>query len=497
MNLSIKAILWLILITPALNSYSQNTNKEFINKSQIVNKIDSYLNASVINGFSGAVLVSRKGEIILSKGYGWADRKNKIPNTFSTVFNIGSITKQFTASAILKLVEQGKIKTSDKLSLYYNQVPVDKKDITIHQLLTHTSGISPRTGGFRYNEADKKQFLKDFFESELQSEPGTKHQYANANYILLAAILESISKQSYGSFLKENLFKPAGMDYTGYKSITFSTEKLAHGYYYHIGDEQWLDWGTTQQHLPYNDKHWYSIGKGDIHSSIEDLYKWHIALKNNDVLTAKTNETQETPYVAENENMTSLYAYGWAISTTDKNTKIVTHNGSNGIYFADFIRFIDDEVVIIYLTNAFLGNESESVAWEISKMVFDPDYNATPLSENIYELIHGFIKTNDAMNVDQLPVFLKEELKSGFNDHAILNRIGYRRLEKEKEAGWALEIFKLNVKLFPKDGNLWDSLGEAYLKYNQEKEAIKSYTRAVELGNEESINTLNNLLNKG
>ena len=83
-------------------------NKEFTNKSQIADKIDSYLNASVTNGFSGAVLVSRKGEIILSKGYGWADRKNKIPNTSSTVFNIGSVTKQFTASAILKLVEQGK-----------------------------------------------------------------------------------------------------------------------------------------------------------------------------------------------------------------------------------------------------------------------------------------------------------------------------------------------------------------------------------------------------
>ena len=343
-------------------------------------KIDAYLQASVLNGFSGSVLVSQKGNIILSKGYGWADRKNKIPNTASTVYNIGSVTKQFTASAILKLVEQGEIKTSDKISLFYKQAPADKKNITIHQLLTHSSGISPRTGGFRYDEADKEQFLNDFFESELQSEPGTKHQYANANYIMLSAILESVSKQNYGTFLNEYLFEPAGMDYTGYKSISFNTEKLAHGYYYHIGDEQWLDWGITQEHLPYNNKHWYSIGKGDIHSSAEDLYKWHVALKNNDVLTAKTKETQETAYVAENENMTSHYAYGWAISGSKRGTKIVAHNGSNGIYFADFIRFIDDEVVIIYLSNAFLGNESESVAWEISKMVFDPNYSAIPLS---------------------------------------------------------------------------------------------------------------------
>ena len=186
MNLSIKALFFAFITFSTLSSFSQNTNKE------LFNKIDSYLESSVTNGFSGVVLVSKKGEIILSKGYGWADRENKIPNSPSTVFNIGSVTKQFTASAILKLVEQGKIKTSDKISSYFIQTPIDKRDITIHQLLTHTSGISNRTGGFRYNEASKEQFLKEFFESELQSIPGTKHQYANANYIMLTAILELV-----------------------------------------------------------------------------------------------------------------------------------------------------------------------------------------------------------------------------------------------------------------------------------------------------------------
>lgn len=477
-----------VLGTITLNAQTIENNK------LLKTKIDSYLKASVDNGFSGTVLVSIKGNILLSKGYGWADRKNKTPNTSSTVFNIGSVSKQFTASAILKLVEQGKINTSDKISLFYKHAPEDKKEITIHQLLTHTSGISPKTGGFRYDEADKELFLKDFFESELQSKPGTKHRYANANYIMLAAILEAVSKQSYASFLNENLFEPAAMDYTGYKSISFSSEKLAHGYYYHIGDEQWVDWGTTQEHLPYNNRHWYSIGKGDIHSSVDDMYKWHMALKNNAVLSIKTREIQETAHVAENENMTSYYGYGWAIFTSDRGTKIVTHNGSNGVYFTDFIRFIDDEIVIIYLTNAFLGNESESVAWEISKMVFDPDYKATPLSENIYELINGFIKTNDLNSADKLPAFLKEELKGNFSDRAILNRIGYSRLKKEEKPGWALEMFKLNVQYFPKNGNLWDSLGEAYLKYGQKEDAIKCYSKAVKLGNEGSVPILNKLL---
>ena len=141
MNLSIKTLFFTFITFSTISAFSQNTNKE------LINKIDSYLESSVTNGFSGVVLVSKRGEIILSKGYGWADRENKIPNSPSTVFNIGSVTKQFTASAILKLVEQGKIKTSDKISSYFTQTPIDKRDITIHQLLTHTSGVSNRTGG--------------------------------------------------------------------------------------------------------------------------------------------------------------------------------------------------------------------------------------------------------------------------------------------------------------------------------------------------------------
>ena len=490
MNSSIKSLIFAFLTFITLNSFSQNTNKE------LFNRIDTYLKLSETNGFSGAVLVSKKGEIVLSQGYGWADRKNKIPNSPSTVFNIGSVTKQFTASAILKLVEQGKLKTSDKISTYFAQTPFDKSDITIHQLLTHTSGISNRTGGFRYNEASKEQFLKEFFESDLQSKPGTKYQYANANYIMLTVIMESVSGQTYSSFLNDYLFEPSQMKSTGYKSINFSTERLAHGYYYNRNDEQWEDWGTTQQHLPFNDKHWYSIGKGDIHSTIEDLYKWHLALKNNVALTSKTKETQETPYVAENDKMTSYYGYGWAISQTNRDTKIVAHNGSNGLYFADFVRFIDDDVVVIYITNAFLGSESENVAREIGKMIFDSNYNTTPISKNIYELIHEFMNTNPSSNAVKLPDYLNRELNNEFNDHAVLNRLGYSRLKKEEKPDWALELFKLNVKLFPEEGNLWDSLGEAYLKYDKKEEAIKSYTKAVELGSKGSTKTLNELLKK-
>ena len=142
-----------------------------------------------------------------------------------------------------------------------------------------------------------------------------------------------------------------------------------------------------------------------------------------------------------------------------------------------------------------MGSESENVAREISKMIFNLDYKVDPLSRNIYELINDFMKVNNPENAETIPSYLEKELGKRLNDHAVLNRLGYSKLKKEEKSGWALELFRLNVQLFPDDGNLWDSLGEAYLKYDRREEAIKSYQKAVKLGNESSSKQLQKLLN--
>lgn len=452
--------------------------------NEVKSRIDTYLSKSVSNGYSASVLVAKNGEIILSKGYGWSDRQKKIVNSSTTVFNIGSVTKQFTAAAILKLVEQGKLNLSDKLSTFYKEVPTDKKDITIHQLLTHTSGVSVRTGGFRYDEASKDRFLKAFFEAELETKPGTRHQYANANYILLADIIEKTSKKDYTSFLKATFWEPLKMDHTGYKSISFDSEKLAHGFYFNYTEGTWKDWGTTQEQLPYNNNHWYSIGKGDIHSTVEDLFTWHKALQNNLVLSAMSKELLETPYVAENETGSSHYAYGWATFKTKSGKKAVWHNGSNGIYFATFLRFTEDDIVIIVLSNTILNSDSENVAWEIEKMISDPNYTPNPITKFSYELVYDFMNSNTPDKSELLPDFLNKNLNSTFSDKAVFNRIGFKCIAKEKEPAWGLELLKLNVQLFPTDGNLWDSLGDGYFTYNLKEKAINAFKKALELKSE-------------
>ncbi|SDQ04831.1 serine hydrolase domain-containing protein [Flagellimonas zhangzhouensis] len=445
-------------------------------------RIDTYVSNSVKNGYSASILVAKDGEIIVSKGYGWADRKGKIPNKSQTVFNIGSVTKQFTAAAILKLMENNMLKVSDKLSHYFPQVPADKQNITIHQLLTHTSGISPQMGGFRYHEASKEQFLKECFAAELMYLPGSKHTYANANYILLAAIIEKVSGQDYETFLKETFWKPLHMDHTGYKSINFNSEQLAHGYYFQYTDGFWEDWGTTQEYLPYNDNHWYSIGKGDVYSTVEDLYTWHLALENNQVLKAETKQLMETAHVAENEGNTSFYGYGWAIFNTSNNTKIVTHNGSNGIFFADFLRYAKDDLVVIVLSNSILNQQSENMGWEIASMVNDENYEPTTIPKNTYELVFDFMNVNIAGNVNELNPFMEDKTGMPISDRAILNRIGFNQVSKSKDADWGIALLQLNTSLFPDDGNLWDSVGEAYFILGDTENSIVSFNKAIALG---------------
>lgn len=468
----------ILFVFGTFKSEAQNIDNNY---KDLIDRIDNYLISNVKNGYAASVLVASQGNIILSKGYGWSDQNKNLENTSSTVFNIGSVTKQFTAAAILKLAEQGKLNTSDKIEQFFNGVPEDKKDITIHQLLTHTSGISPRTGGYRYDEASKERFLKDFFESELESKPGTEHQYANANYIILAALIEAVSNQNYTDFLREFFWQPLQMNHTGYKTINFNKERLAHGYYFNLTEEKWKDWGTTQDYLPKSNNHWYSIGKGDVYSTVEDLYIWHKALNENKILTEDSRQQQEFPAVAETEAKTSFYGYGWAVFKSERNTKIVTHNGSNGIYFADFVRFVDEDVVVIVLANIILNRESEGVAWEIGKMVFDDSYNAMSVSKNTYQLVYEFMQASDPGQAEKLPNYLDQNLVDAFDDKSVFNRIGYKKIAKEKKPGWGLELLKLNVQLFPEDGNLWDSLGEAYFVYDQKESAEKSFKKALEL----------------
>ncbi|WP_282042848.1 serine hydrolase [Winogradskyella flava] len=473
-----KETILLLLITTALNAQIAVEN------TIIKEKIDNYLSQGVAKGFSGSVLVARQGEIILHKGYGMADKENKIPYKITTVSTIGSVTKQFTATAILKLEELNQLKVTDSISKFFDTLPDDKKDITIHQLLTHTSGLTDGIGNGDFDDIPTKRFFKTLFATKLLHQPGSKYFYSNAGYSVLARIIEVVSGNDYEVFLMAHLFIPARMNHTGYLIPNWEKEDIANGYARNL-----IHMGTLiERYQKQNKVTWNLKGNGGIHSTTGDMYKWYRALKANTILSQAMFKKLTTSYVLEYEGGSSYYAYGWAIYHSDRNTKIISHNGGNGVFFHDYLYLLEEDVVIILFTNA--SSREVEVAWPIEKMIFNESYKPEPIKNNLFNLTFDFIKSHNIKQSDELISVIKSDYTKILRSPNQLNGLGYRILKNEiievkDNVKWAIELFKLNTERFPENGNLWDSLGEAYTKNNQSKEAIKSYKRAIELADKE------------
>lgn len=446
------------------------------NTKDVYDKIDSYLKQGETNGFSGAVFIAKKGNVILNKGYGLANRMEKRVNTPTTVFSTGSVTKQFTATAILKLVELKKIKLSDPISTFFNGLPKDKKNITIHQLLTHSAGFIDVIGDGDFDYIPTATFFKELFATKLLYKPEARHRYSNAGYSILARIIELVSGQEYESFLQQYLFKPAGMYQTGYLLPKWNHNTLANGYARGVRDV-----GTMiERFQKAGEISWVLKGNGGIQSTQEDMFKWYKALKSHTILSKASTKILTTPYIQEQEGSDeSFYAYGWAIFNSDRNTKIVTHNGSNGIFFHEFMWLPEEDVVIIFSTNAY-SSEVE-VTWKLEKMLFDKQYTPKPIKKSPYFLVLDFIQKHEASQAANLLTLITETYDNGFEDANVLNQIGYMLLENDKHSDWILEVFKLNVNLFPNNANLWDSLGDGYKNKGDKENAITAYKKALEL----------------
>ena len=307
----------------------------------IANAVDEYLSRIVPYGFSGAVLVAKDDRVILNKDYGMAIRANNIPNTDTTVLNTGSITKQFTAAAIMKLEMQGKLNTSDAIGKFFEQVPADKKNITLHHLLTHTSGFVDAVGD-DYVVAKRHETITRILKEPLQFTPGEEFSYSNAGYSLLAAVIEKVSGQDYEQFLNEQLFKPAGMHFTGYRIPQWNERVVAHWY---VGEK---DNGTPLE-KPY--PYWNVMGNGEILSTTGDLYQWHLALKEDKILSKEAKKKIFTPYLND-------YGYGWDVLESDHGL-LIQHDGGSGLgSSAEFRRYIDANVVTIIFCNQSYGGRA-------------------------------------------------------------------------------------------------------------------------------------------
>lgn len=277
MKIFLLIFLSLITLNSCIQS-EQDSNNLTHENSELAARVDKYLKSASLLGFSGSIIVSEGSEIILQKGYGLANRENRIEYSANTIQSCGSITKQFTAAAILLLESKDSLSVNDKLSKYFSSVPKEHKNITIHQLLTHSSGI---IGGIGPDEEPigKEAFLKRLWLEPLEFEPGSGYSYSNAGYSLLGMIIEQLSKMNYGDFLRENLFIPSKMESTGYLLAGKDTTRLAIGY------NKGNYWGKVYKNGWLADgPNWHLRANGGIHTTVEDMSRWLQVMQGNGVL---------------------------------------------------------------------------------------------------------------------------------------------------------------------------------------------------------------------
>jgi len=443
--------------------------------NDIVKRIDRYLAELEKIGFYGSVLVEMNGDKIISKGYGFSNKERQIKNSFNTIYDIGSITKQFTATAILKLEMQGKLSTEDNLSKFFNNVPIDKENITIHDLLRHQSGLTSSVGE-DYEIINREEFLNKVYSSPLRFEVGTGFSYSNIGYSLLTMIIEKISGQTYETYLYNNLWKPAEMEMTGYTRPAFDTNLIAVGYF---NDKR--VWGKpTHKKWDITAPYWNLKGNGGILSTTGDLYKWHQALMTDNILSKEAKEKLYHPKLRNGENENSIYAYGWDVSRTGRNTIQVWHNGTNHIFYADFLSYIDEDITLIMLSNKSHPN-FDRLNFEIAKIIFTRDYMPIiPVEDN--EINRNFtnliIKTIEESGIEKAKTIYQMRNKNESLLEFVMRNEGFDHIDHDKP-DIAIQIFEMNVLIYPTSPEALQGLGEGYMETGKKELALQYFKQSL------------------
>ena len=433
---------------------------------QLGKDIEKYMTASIKHDyFSGSILIAKNGKTIFSNGYGMANFEHQVPNTVNTVFNIGSIAKQFTSMAIMQLVEERKLTVNDSICMYLNNCPPAWKSITIRNLLTHTSGIMNYS---RLADWDEKHSIQPYTPEELidlirhlplQFTPGEKFKYSNTNFDLLGLIIEKISGITYHDFLEKNIFKPLGMKNTGPVNPQKLITNRASGYYTKL---------NSFVNAPYENSA-LSFGSGSMLSTLSDLLLWDQALYSTKLVSQKTLDEMSAPFKAD-------YGYGTEIyKMFDKNT--IGHAGSQNGFSTMLLRFPEENITVIVLSNSDQASGGR-VAKNLFGMVLNKPYKIPETSA--FEMLSIAYEKGGVEPTLQLCKELKKRNVEKFDEEDVLSRFGYDLLDLKKVKD-AIKVFTYVIETKPKSSYAHDYLGEAYLYDKDYKMAMMYFRKALEL----------------
>ena len=301
-----------------------------------------------------ALTIIQNGRIVKTQAYGVADVEQQVPVRLETVFEIGSVTKQFTAVGILLLQQDGKLSVDDHIGKHLKNIPETWTDITIRHLLTHGSGIKNYTGlsGFELNShLTQSQFIEQMRKHPLNFSPGESFAYCNTGFNLLGFIIESVSGTNYWEYMNARIFRPLGMSTTTDREPSTIIPNRAHGY--EQTNHVWInrDYDLTD-----------IFSAGAMVSTVGDLAKWNAALDGNNLLKSANKDAMWT--VSENtQSKSTKYGFGWFIDTVEGH-KNIGHGGATSGFSASLQRFPDDKLAVIILTNT-----DEQIATTLAKKI--------------------------------------------------------------------------------------------------------------------------------
>ena len=427
----------------------------------------------------GSVLVADHGKVIYHRAFGLANREWLVPHTTDTAFRVASLTKQFTATLIMQLAEQGKLRLDDPIGKYVPELnPEIGNRVTLHQLLNHTSGIIDYANypGFWARRLGEKVPRADFIaimNRPLEFEPGSQGHYSSSSYTLLGWVIEKQTGMSYSEALDSMILRPAGMQRTAYDAPDRIIPRKASGYVRVLGEYRPADplW------IP-------NIGAGGgVASTTGDFFKLDRALAGNTLLKPESKHQMFTPYIKDDVWGDLGYGYGWLIGTRTiaGKTRLVHEHGGNGNGFRTLVtRYPEDGKLVVIFLNEGNGNKGPEI-YQMRRDFTDALYGqpVTLPKPTLNDLLSAEIRRAGAdAALARFDAMLAQSGKPQNGDG--LNRLAYQYAEAGQPST-GISILQRATVHFPQDGNLHDSMGELYLGLGDKDKALIAYQRALAL----------------